>query len=841
MQKTLLLSLFWICSFSIFAQNRLQSPREFLGYELGKDNTPYHQVIAYLNHVAQNTTKVKLTPYGKTYENRPLVTTFISTPENLQNLEQIRQNNLINTGLAQGSKSGKELPIVWLSYTVHGNEVAGTEAALGVLYELVTSPDSKIQSWLQNLVIVLDPCENPDGRERYIHWYQTVKNTQQDVTTDSWEHREPWAKGRWNHYLFDMNRDWAWQTQVETQQRTAFYQQWMPHVHIDLHEMGYEQSYFFGPAAKPYHESISEWQRKFQELMAKNHAKYFDKNFELYFTKEVYDLYAPSYGDTWPSFNGAVGLTYEQGGIGGGLGVLRSSGDTLFFTERVRNHYVTSLSTIESTYMHREQMLKEFEKYFAEGKNNPTGTHKSYVIKKTNSAGKVEALLSLLDRQQIRYGYPKGGGGKSGFAYQKGKDESFTLESEDIIISAYQPKSRLVKVLFEPTSGLEDSLTYDITAWAMPYIYGLEAYAVKENIGVSDKKVEIKFTQNILPDSLPYAYLATWRDFKDVQVLAQLLQQGIRIRYSELPFEIGKDKYERGTLIITRADNEKTAKDFDEIVLKTANQFRKMLKPVFTGLVNDGKDLGSEYVNFIQTPKVAIVAGDNTVATEFGAVWHHFEQELGYPVTVIRTDYLNQVNLSNYQAIVLPAGNMSNYTDKLLQYVAEGGKVIVLDNSIEAFSKKSHALSGGLQKMEEENKKKSTSDNPKDLNLLKKYESRERSQLEETTGGAIYKIHLDSTHPLAFGEDETYHLLRQNTENFPFMPAGSWNVGVFKKDSYVSGFVGAKLKEKIPNTLALGIEPHGKGKIIYFTESPLFRGFWYAGKLLFGNALFLVR
>ena len=88
----------------------------------------------------------------------------------------------------------------------------------------------------------------------------------------------------------------------------------MPHVHADFHEMGPESTFFFAPGADPWHEVITPWQHEFHKLMGTGNAALFDEKSRLYFTKENFDLFYPSYGDTWPLFNGAMGFTFEQGG-----------------------------------------------------------------------------------------------------------------------------------------------------------------------------------------------------------------------------------------------------------------------------------------------------------------------------------------------------------------------------------------------------------------------------------------------------------------------------------------------------------------------------------------------
>ncbi len=318
--KFLLFSLF--LSAQAVAQS-IPSPEQFLGYPLGSKFTPHHHIIQYFEALAKaRPDMMKLYQYGKTYEGRPLMVAYISQPENIARLDAIKANNLRLAGLAKDKMAAQtDMPaIVWLSYNVHGSEPSSSEAALKTIFALLDPANAKTKTWLTNTVVILDPCINPDGRDRYVNWFNSVASVIPNPEPASREHQEPWPGGRTNHYNFDLNRDWAWQSQAESQQRIKLYNEWLPQVHVDFHEQGYNEPYYFAPAAEPYHEVITPWQRDFQVLIGKNNAKYFDANGWLYFTKERFDLFYPSYGDTYPTYNGAIGMTFEQGGIRGGLG-----------------------------------------------------------------------------------------------------------------------------------------------------------------------------------------------------------------------------------------------------------------------------------------------------------------------------------------------------------------------------------------------------------------------------------------------------------------------------------------------------------------------------------------
>src|SRR5690606_13620919 len=296
--------------------------------------------------------------------------------------------------------------------------------------------------------------------------------------------------------------------------------------------------YYFAPAAEPLHHQLSSFQHEFQETFGRNTAKYFDQNDCFHCSKESFDLLYPSYGDTWPMYNGAIGMTIEQGGSGrAGIGVMTAEGDTLTLKDRIIHHHTTGLSAIEITSLHAERVVDEFEKYFTDNSSNPRGQYKSFVIKENNPPERIGGLLDVLDKNGIHYGFASTEGNLKGFSNNTGNIESFSLSREDIIINAYQPKSVLTQVLFEPEPVLNDSITYDITSWALPYAHGVEAYALETRINPSGEYMPPAFEANDAdPNTL--AYIALWNGTQHAAFLAALLNEGIRVRYAEHAFAV---------------------------------------------------------------------------------------------------------------------------------------------------------------------------------------------------------------------------------------------------------------------------------------------------------------
>ena len=823
----LILSVFFcIC---LYAQYSL-SPDNLLGYKIGTRYTPAYKVVNYFNAVAlAKPGMVKVEKYGDTYEGRDLIAAFIGSPENMQKLDAIRMNNLRLAGIIKDNiPADLNTPaIVWLSYNVHGNEAAGTEAAMLTLFALIDENNAQTKEWLQHTIVVIDPCQNPDGRDRYVNWFNTTVGAKFNADPQSREHDEPWPYGRTNHYNFDLNRDWAWQSQKESQERIKNYNRWLPQVHVDLHEQGYDAPYYFAPAAEPYHKVITQWQRDFQVQIGRNNAKYFDKNGWLYFTKEVFDLFYPSYGDTYPTYNGAIGMTYEQGGIGAGLGIKNNEGDTLTLAQRVQHHYTTSLSTIEITAANALRLMTEFKKFFDDNISGAGMEYKAYVLT-AKDPNKLKEVSNLLDANGILYGTTASKTFK-GFNYFTGKDENYVDDGYQLAISTLQPKGRLASVLFEPRSALSDSATYDITAWSIPYAYGINAYAIKEELDIGVYKTAVPIT-NVSSD---YGLLIPYTSFNASKLLADLLQHNIRVRYALNPFIYQAQHFDRGTLIVLRANN---IDNWDALTNEACKEYNIQPINVESGFMDAGADFGSDAVRFIKPPKVAFLSSKETSNTATGEVWSYFDNDLQYPATALNADVLEYINLKLYDVLVIPDGSYPSFTnksvsDKLQDFVKGGGKIIALETGAAKLSKMDWT---GFKLKED--KADSSQDS---ANAIRKYAAAQRKEVSNNIPGAIYKMDMDNTHPLAFGYPNFYYSLKQDSRLYEYMKDG-WNTGTINTSAYISGFVGSNLKPKLQNGMLAGVKNIGDGSIVIFNDDILFRLFWQNGKQLFANAVFLV-
>lgn len=798
-----------LLSMNAMAQNF--TPASYLGYEIGERFTRQDKVVSYF-HALQTAfpTTIKVEKYGETYEHRDLILAFIGTPENLKKLEEIRLDHIKHA-------AQEKLAIVWLSYNVHGNESSGTEAAMQTAYRLLTDKSD----YLKNTVVIMDPCLNPDGRDRYVNFYQQYGNAPADYLKCSAEHKEPWPSGRPNHYLFDLNRDWAWMTQIESEQRVQRYNQWLPHVHVDFHEQGINEPYYFPPAAEPYHEVITNWQRDFQKQIGANHASYFDKEGWLYFSKEIFDLLYPSYGDTYPTYNGSIGMTYEQGGSGrAGLAVITQVGDTLSLKDRVTHHVTTGLSTVEMSAKNAEKLIKEYQLFCT----LKVYRYKTYVLR--SSQAKLEPLMALMKKNGIQVEMITTSTQEStskAYHFQNGQNETIKLMQGDMLIQTNQEKGTLVNVLFEPKTLLSDSLTYDITAWTLPFAYGVEAWGIETTGAKGTVFSGWPTTLNQASTAGSYAYAAAWESMKSTRFLTELQEAGFEVYFNEKGFKSQGKSFHPGTLLILRGENKRA--DFDQMVLKIANKNAVSLTALASGFVQEGVDLGSSAIKKIQNHSIGLLAGEDASSLNVGEIWHFFERQMGRSIHLVFIDDLEEA-LPQLTVLFVPEGGISlSENAKVKEWIQNGGKLIVLGYAVYDFAGKD-----GFELSSSENKNDS-------IKKPVSFSKQERDQISNAITGAIYACELDPTNPLAFGYDD-YYTLRQGADHLNITANSVFHL---KKDAKaLNGFVGSRVKQQQSEASIAGYQSYGAGAIIYFIDNPLFRGFWENGKLMVANAVFFV-
>ncbi|HEY0781720.1 MAG TPA: M14 metallopeptidase family protein, partial [Thermoanaerobaculia bacterium] len=474
---------------------RVPRPEAVLGYPLGSRFTHWERILDYLKALAAASPRVKLWEYGRTYEGRPLELVAISTADNISRLDEIQKERLRladPAGLPQPERERllhRNPMVIWLAYGIHGNESSSAEAAMATAYVLAAA-QGETAELLANTIVLVDPLSNPDGRERYVHGYEQRQGQEPNPERAAAEHWEPWPGGRQNHYLLDLNRDWAWATQQETRSRIAAYRAWEPQVYVDFHEMGTDSSYFFPPAAEPVHPRIDRRIVSWLETFGRANAEAFDHQGWVYFKNENFDLFYPGYGDSYPSLCGAVGMTYEVAGGGrGGLAVNRPDGTPLTLADRVARHLTTSLATFRTAARNSRRLLEDFVSTRLKAATEPAHT---YLWPATQpEARSLVDLFTLHGVQVLQLAQPQEVAVQPYLGRENREPQPRRFAAGTYLVSTAQPLGNLVDALLAREAPMNQSFLdrqrqrldqnleaefYDITAWALPLAYNLETW-----------------------------------------------------------------------------------------------------------------------------------------------------------------------------------------------------------------------------------------------------------------------------------------------------------------------------------------------------------------------------
>jgi hypothetical protein len=688
---------------------------------------------------------------------------------------------------------------------VHGNEAAGSEAALNTLHTLISKPNKSIY-----FVILIDPCINPDGREAYVTQYNRRNYISGgNADPNDQEHYEGITSGRYNHFSFDLNRDWVWQTQKETQQRLKFYRSWMPMMHADFHEQSFQHSYYFPPAAKPYLNFIAKSTKDLQESVGRSFSKLFDEKKWPYFTSEVYDLLYPGYGDTYPVLNGALGMTLEQGGIRGGLISAKSDGDTISLVDRVKHHSALALNLVEWSLANAESLKASFYGVHDKSRTNPTNQFAYYFVPESEWR-KANDFKQLLDKNNIKFTYTDVIKSTSAYDYSSMKQVSIPLNLHGMLISAKQPSAPLIQALLDPTIALEDSLTYDITAWNLFQLNGLKAFGVNENVFGYAK---IQHEDDLADATASHlAYRFPIENYKESQELIKYaINLGALVTYNDA------SNYQ-GVVNINAA--KLTDKQREELIQFARRRFI-YLRFINSFKSSDNFDFGSTHFKSIFVPKIAVVVDLANDVNQQGEIAYFLTQKYGFKPSFIPSTQLFRSNLFNYTHIIIPDGKhspLANANSILLQdWVKKGGKLILFEGARKILEDKDLVV--------KEDTARHTST----------YAMRERAELSNTTSGNLLQVEVEKTHPLAFRINESSMYILNQVSDFVKLPKEFTPVLKTSAKPNIMGFVGTNKKSQLANSLLLGVKEVDKGKIIWFGFNPLFRAIPNQGQTIFEN------
>ena len=827
------------------------SPSSILGYEIGDRFTDYRNLERYMERLSASSNRVKRIIYGETYEHRPLQLLVIGSPTNLAKMEEIRSSNLKLTDprmvklVEAGQIIEKNPVIVWLSYGVHGNESSSPEAAIATAYQLCAGTDARTQSILENVIVIIDPSQNPDGRERYVRWVNSAASISPNSDPETYEHREPWPGGRTNHYYFDLNRDWAWQTQQETQHRIKIYRDWMPQVHVDFHEMGFNSSYFFFPAAPPFHEALPPEIRKWGEIFGKGNAEAFDKLGIPYFVGEVFDMFHPGYGDSWPTFNGAIGMTYEQAG-GAGRSIQKANGNILTLRDRARNHFLTGIATLETAMKNRRERLQDFYKFWQTGIES-SGRLKGYVIPEGREPGRAAELISLLLKQGIEVHQIQEAVQFDAQPFYTKRSSRELFPKGTFVVSLQQPQSRLARALIEPQASVKDTFFYDVSAWSLPVAFGLNAYTTEAPLPSSAKLIVEpgRKSGSVIGGRAQFAYLIPMDQGESYKLVRNLLEKSYTLHFATRRFEIGHMAFQPGTVVVFVSQN---SDSLHTDIQRLSSHHALDVYSTNTGLSEKGISLGSNRVRPLKKSRIAILTDSPVSANDYGELWYLFERVYEIPFTALRVTDIRRVDLQKYDVIIIPnSGDLrstidSTSIDQLKRWVQQGGSLIGIEEGARFLTKNRSGLTSAILQTEkrDDDKTKEEKDQEKAKRELSKkqtlFEKEESSRLS-TIAGAIFRAVIDTTHPIGFSMPPQVYVFKRNGIPIELTDAGH-TVASFSKDTTeVSGYAFPERAKRTAETSYIQDFRSGKGHIVLFAEDVSFRMFWLGLNRMLMNAV----
>ena len=843
-----------------------------LGYAPGERITWHRDVIRYFEALAVAAPdRIMITEYARSWENRELILAVVSAPGNIENLDAIKSNmqRLADPRITEGDVAAQiiesQAAVTWLSYGVHGNEISSTDAAMLTAYHLLASQDdARVVDIMANTVVVIDPMQNPDGRDRFIHNFEIAEGLVPDSDRLAAEHNEPWPGGRTNHYLFDMNRDWFIQTQPETQGRTAAMLQWYPVAYVDAHEMGSDGTYFFAPEAIPYNPHLAEDQRASLQLFGRNNARYFDMYGFDYFTREVYDAFYPGYGASWPSYFGSIAMTYEQASARG-LVVRQYDGNELHYRYTVRNHFVTSLSTAETVANNREKFLTDFYNFRVSAIEEGEGEDiRAYILPTQNDQAAANKLAGLLSRQDVEVSRAQAEFSACGESYEAGS----------IVIRTDQPAKRFIRTLLDVEVAMEAEFLaeqerrrarnlpdeiYDVTAWSLPLMMNVETHTCNR---VPSGEFELIGTELVQPGSISggqasVAYLVPWGSAPAVRFLAGALRAGLSVKSNDKAFTNIEAEYPAGTLILDVTDN---PPDIHIIVESIAEQTGAHVVSVNDSWVTDGPSFGSANVVRFNIPKIAIAWDRPTVSYSAGNTRFVIERQFDFPVTPIRVNQLRTADLSRYQVLILPLTSGAGYKaalgesgiDNLKGWVERGGVLISLGNATRFLADPDVDLIAirrekAVDEVEEDEKDDEDSEEAtvdgQYLTELEEYEEQivPLDDDPDAVAGVLVRADVDQEHWLTAGVAPVVNVLVRGTDVYtPIRLNDGFNVARFQgpDDLLASGYIWEENRRQLAYKPFLVSQSQGVGQVIAFTQDPTVRAYMDGLNVMLMNAIF---
>jgi Zinc carboxypeptidase len=810
----------------------IPKPKDIIYHEVGEWHVTHDRLVNYMKAIAAAAPeRVKLETMGFTYEGRPQVLLIITSPKNQQRLEEIRQQHLLLSDPAKSaSVNTNDMPIVvWIGHSIHGNEPSGANASLLSAYYLAAAQGKQIDELLDNTVILFDPSFNPDGLQRFSTWANQHKSKNLVTDPNSREFNEVWPGGRFNHYWFDLNRDWLPAVHVESQNRLAWFHKWKPNILTDHHEQGSNATFFFQPGVPSRVNPLTP--EKNQELtnkLAKYHAKALDKIGSLYFTKENYDDFYYGKGSTYPDINGAIGILFEQASSRGHA--QETVNGILKFPATIKNQFTTALSTLEGAKNLRKEFLDWQKTFYAEALQQANAAPvQAYVFGDKDDRYKTQQFVAMLLRHQIQLFKPKNDIAVNGKTFKT--DDAF-------IIPMRQPQYKLLKTIFEKTLNYKDSIFYDITAWTMPLAFGMpysELNAAQYNNNLLGQQINgnYKLTADVNVEKSNYGYVMKWNELLAPAALYDLQTNNIITKTATEKFEIPiagiTMNFNAGTILIPANNQPLDADKLFSLLNDIAKKYGTAFYALQTGNAVSGMDAGSSKFMALTKPVVAMITGAGVNATDAGEVWHLLDQRMNITATHLEIPIFNRVDIIKYNTLIMVGGTYADLNkEKLKIWVSNGGNLILLEEAVQ------WASQNGINNVTLK-KIKTPVDSAKRIAYSERIEIDGAQQMS----GAIFSADADLTHPLAYGYTEKTISLFKANRVFMEKSKNPFATPFYYKDNALqSGWVSKENNDAIKNSAAVIVNTVGNGRIINIDNNPNFRAFWLGGTRLMMNAVF---
>jgi hypothetical protein len=804
----------------------IPTPASVLGFQVGEWHVSHDQVVMYMKALAAASDRIQIEEYARSYEKRPLLLLTITDPANFANIEQIKadRNNLRN---AQAAIAIEDMPIVmYMGHSVHGNEASGVNSSLISAYHFAAA--NEIEDDLKNIILLLDPAINPDGINRFASWVNSHKSYQMNGDPNNRELNEVWPRGRTNHYWFDLNRDWLPVQHPESKGRIAKIQEWKPNIVLDFHEMGTYSTFFFQPGIPSRNHPLTP-KKNFEltEKIATYHARHLDNIGSLYFTKERYDDFYYGKGSTYPDVQGAVGILFEQASSRGHL--QETPLGTLTFPFTIRNQFTTALSSFEAARDMRIEMNQYMQDFYKEAMADAeVDTNSAYIFGSKDDGAKVFHLADLILQHDIQLFSLEQDVTLNGVEFQAGNS---------YIVPMNQPQYRLIKGMFEERVEFEDSLFYDVSAWTLPMAFNLDYMGLNSKIlnlaDVEEVTGPLQMPQGeVIGSEGAYSYAFEWSEYYAPKAAYKLMDKGYLVRVTHEPFQTESGTtFRRGSIVVVKGQSDDTDEKFFNTLEEVALQSGITIHALPTGYTS-GVNLGSPSIEVLEKPTIALLIEGGVASNEAGEIWHLMDQRFEIPVTLLAMDQFKNVGLEKYNVIIMPRGNYSeledNVAEKLKSWVSAGGTVIARGGAMNWLAQKEIADFTFKSGSEVDT-----------TAVQKSYANFPMERGSKVTGGAIFTVRLDTTHPIGYGYSSpelfTFRVGNQFLEpsDNPYA-----NPMLYTENPLASGYIYPFNLQQIEGSGAIRVSELGSGKVIGYVDNPNFRAFWFGTNKLFINGIF---